>query len=351
MSTLNPEIDILLEFLEDEPADEAYAHVSRTLAAAGELDRAVDVVLRALQHGVDNPDDARLLASWAADIGRYDAIGAAAEVLDPSDFEEDPSLSRAWALYLESKGELVRASELARRLLKEGSDPELQGVIDRSEATAPDPLTRGVDPFLTASRAEAYVDMGRCDLAIRVLRRILAHRPDDVAIQARLVQLRAQQIEPRPWVEDLSEEYWVNRPMGPLIMPTSQLSRPPPAADPFAEDVSTEQPTDPDASSPVHATERVSAPGLAEDEATQVFRPEDLKAVAAQLRSESEGSSSSVPDDEEYDDIDDEATQVFSPEALAKLAEELAHQSSNQGEAFDPDEEATQVYRPPRLDD
>lgn len=379
MSSIPPDLEVLLEFLQDEPADELYREVARKLATVGEHSLAVDVLLRAFQHGATDLDDARLLASWAADLRRFDAIGLAAKALGPEEVERDPTLAKGWALYLESTGDLAGASEVARELLAEGPDEDLQAIVNRSDAAAPDPATRGRDPFYTASRAEAYHEIGRNDLAIRVLRRIQAARPDDLAIQARLLQLRAAPSEQRPWVEDLSEEYWVNRPMGPLIMPASQLARVP-VNDPFGDDLPTDQsaenPTDPGASSPVHAQSNSVQPSHdTDDEATQLFTTEALDAAMAELVdvpvspspvSDAEASELLSFDDFDpspgrssssssrkirpvVDPADDEATQVFSADALAKLARGLDRVGESHDLA-DPDDEATQIYRPPKLE-
>lgn len=232
MSLTNPEIDLLLEVLAEDPADEAYREVARALALRGERAEAGRILQRALEHlrvpaAATGPvaDDARLLATWAVELGEPEWIEVVVRIIGEPFMRDDPQLSRALALHFDHRGQFGRAAELARALQDEhGEDPTLQAVIDRSMAAAPEVTARGVDPFYTAGRAEAYCDIGRPDLAIRVLRRILAHIPDDAAVQARLMQLRVQPVDPKPWVDDLSEEFWVNQPMEPLSMPAPGIT-------------------------------------------------------------------------------------------------------------------------------
>lgn len=258
MSLTGPEIDLLLEVLADDPADEVYPKVARALAGRGDHPRAIRVLIRAFEHGADDPVDARLLASWAAEAGDLDGVGVALTYLSFTEIESDPVLLRARALHLDHVGDTVQAATLAERLLAEfDDDPELQAIIDRGQAAAPAPQTHGADPFYTVGRAESYNDIGRPDLAIRTLRRILAHVPDDPAVHARLLQLRAQPSEPRPWVDDLSEEYWVDKPTLPLVMPSPGITPalrdgPPPEDDAPTVPVAPERQATPGAAPHVH---------------------------------------------------------------------------------------------------
>lgn len=252
MSLTGPEIDLLLEVLADDPADEVYPKVARALAGRGDHPQAIRVLTRAFEHGADDPVDARLLASWAAEAGNLNGVGVALTYLSFTEIESDPVLLRARALHLDHVGDMVQAATLAERLLADfADDPALQAIIDRGQAAAPEPHIYGVDPFYTVGRAESYNDIGRPDLAIRTLRRILAHVPDDPAVHARLLQLRAQPTEPRPWVDDLSEEYWVDKPTLPLVMPS-------PGITPVLRD---ESPPDDDAPTVPVAPERQATPG------------------------------------------------------------------------------------------
>jgi tetratricopeptide (TPR) repeat protein len=302
MSLTGPEIDLLREALSEDPGDPVFRDVAEALAARGDLDDAVGVLAAAVAAGAGDADDARRLAGWAAEVDDRAAFGVAARALGPAAMEADPALARAWALALEHEGQLVRASELARRVLAiSPDDAELRAVVERAEASAPDPAARGVDPLYTVARAEAYVDIGRADLGIRVLRRILAHRPDDVAVHARLLQLRAQPADPRPWVDDLSEEYWINRPVGPIVMPAPGLA---PAtvgeavaADPF-EDAPTAPSAPPRDAAPPHP--HFASPILDDDDddafQTQIITDREVRAA--------------MPD------ADEEATVVMSDELI-----------------------------------
>jgi hypothetical protein len=148
----------------------------------------------------------------------------AADTLGEEAMQSEPALARAYAVALDRAGKLDQAGGIARSLLHEhGDDPELDAIVERMNARLPDPRTRGHDPFFTVQRAEAYLECGRIDLALRTYRRILAAHPGDQAVHARLLRLRAMPRESRPWVDDLSEEYWVSRPMSALSMPVPTL--------------------------------------------------------------------------------------------------------------------------------
>lgn len=63
---------------------------------------------------------------------------------------------------------------------------------------------RAPDPLLSLRQAEAYVQAGRPDRAIRVLRRLLVYTPDDLNIRLRLADLQRAPAPER--VDDLSDE-------------------------------------------------------------------------------------------------------------------------------------------------
>lgn len=221
-----PELDLLLEVLEEDPTADVYLDVANTLMERGDARDAARVLRRAVQHGATDHAAAHLLARAASESGDHAGVKAAGDVLGEAVMLADRVLARAYALGLDQAGELERAGDIAQRLLAQGvEDDELRAVVDRQHAPPPDPRVRARDPHYSVSRAEAYLENGRPDLAIRVYRRILAANPDRPAVHARLLRLSAMPREPRPWVDDLSEEYWVNRsePQAALNVPTPRL--------------------------------------------------------------------------------------------------------------------------------
>lgn len=270
MSLTGPELDLLQEVLVEDPTADVFLDVARALMDRGDAREASRVLRRAVEHGATDPEAARLLARTASESGDHAGVRAAGEILGEATMRSEPVLARAWALALDQAGELDRAGALARQLLDaHGADPELQGVVDRQHAAPPDPSIRARDPFFTVSRAEAYLENGRIDLAVRTYRRILAENIDHAAVHARLLRLRAMPAESRPWVDDLSEEYWVHRAAPAAIaMPAPRLV---PTHPPEPDDQAT-QPgaplrggVDPDAITPV--TGRAEPPRALHDAA------------------------------------------------------------------------------------
>ncbi|MFK7929315.1 MAG: hypothetical protein AB8H79_14065 [Myxococcota bacterium] len=226
-----PELDLLQEVLSEDPAADIFLDVAHALLDRGDTRKAAMVLRRAFESGAANDDAARTLAQAASEVGDDKGLRLAAEHLGEDAMRREPALARAWAVALDRGGSLEKAAELAQALLDaHGDDDELRAIIDRQKAPPPEGSVRGRDPFFTAARAEEYLESSRIDLAVRVYRRILAANPDDNIVHARLLRLRAMPWEARPWVEDLSEEYWVQHPVPPLAMPAPRLVPDTPAA-------------------------------------------------------------------------------------------------------------------------
>lgn len=224
MSITGPELDLLQEVLAEDPAADIFMDVAQALFDQGEPRRAAGVLRRALEAGAESDEAAELLARTASAAGDDAGVRVAAGRLGPQAMTADPALARAWALALDRDGDLDHAANVAKNLIEaHGHDPELAAIVERQQAAPPDMSARGRDPYFTASRAEAYFESGRPDLALRVYRRILAAHPENQAVHARLLRMRAMPREARPWVDDLSEEYWLNRPAPPLDMPMPAL--------------------------------------------------------------------------------------------------------------------------------
>lgn len=219
-----PELDLLQEVLTEDPAADIFMDVAHALLDRGETRKAASVLRRALESGASDDDAARMLAQAASDVGDDAGLRIAADHLGEEAMRREPALARAWAVALDRGGNLDKAAELAQTLLDaHGEDEELRAIIERQQAPPPEGGLRGRDPFFTVARAEEYLENSRIDLAVRVYRRILAANPDNHVVHARLLRLRAMPWEARPWVEDLSEEYWVQHPVPPLSMPAPRL--------------------------------------------------------------------------------------------------------------------------------
>lgn len=223
MTLHGPELDLLLEVLEEDPTADVFLSVARTLIDGGRPAEGAQVLRRAIEHGAEDADAARLLALTATELGDDASVRLAASRLGEDAMRGEPVLARAWALALDRAGDLTRAGELARVLLERGPDAELQAILEREQAPPPANHVRARDPRYTVNLAEAYLENGRPDLAIRTYRRILAAQPTDASVHARLLRLHALPRGDRPWVDDVSEEYWVRRAPPPLLMPTPSL--------------------------------------------------------------------------------------------------------------------------------
>lgn len=350
-----PELDLLQEVLAEDPTADVYLDVAHALLDRGDTRKAATVLRRALEYGVQDLPTARLLAQTAGEIGDDRGLRVAAQSLGEDAMKSEPVLARAYAIALDRAGDLDRAGELARSLIDaHGSDPVLEGILERRDAPLPDPHIRARDPLFTVRRAESYLESGRPDLAVRAYRRILAAHPHDQTVHARLLRLRAMPREARPWVDDLSEEYWVGRPMSAIDMPAPTL-----VPEPASPDDEVTVPGVPAREfTPGPTSHRVAPPpppdAVDEDEeATTVMRPEDVRSLrrpAPRL-------------DGPADDADEEATIMMSDldrrelsgripgvDALREAIEEDRELAADDEDAFDddPDPDADSIIEQAR---
>jgi len=192
VSLTDPELDLLLEMLADDPADEAYLQVGEELVRRTRWHDALRVLAQGviLQDGVSRQTRAlELLARVHLELGRYDDTLAQLAKLkvDPTAF---PERARLEILALERSGRTEQARDRALRFLQvDGRDVVVRAVLERLAAPPPSPKSRSRDPFYTVERAERYVELGRADRAVRVYRKILMANLANPSIEHRMRQL------------------------------------------------------------------------------------------------------------------------------------------------------------------
>jgi tetratricopeptide (TPR) repeat protein len=223
LALTDPELDLLLELLADDPEDDVFMQVGEELVRRTRWEEA----RRVLESGLKDDGDSRgwaLLARAALESGVLDVANAAL-----AKFDTDPAVHRENAivaiLVLEASGRTEVAREAISNFLE--IDPEdvvVQAALERLDApTGGSRSGRTPDPFVSVDRAERYVVIGRQDRAVRVYRRLVFHNPDDAGIRKRLKQLVAK--DEAFFHDDLSEELEDPRAVPPdFKMPSPSLS-------------------------------------------------------------------------------------------------------------------------------
>ncbi len=202
MGLTDPELELLLETLDEDPSDDVLVEVAHELVRRRRWEAAV----RRLQRGLRRTHGRELRALLARaqyETGHFREALATLEQLDiPAD--EATEAGRLLILCLERGGRAAQARDRAERYLRaDPRDVVVQSVLERLGAPAPEAGRRGADPWLTVARAEQYARLGRVDRAIRVYRRILMYHLNDRGIASRLRQLSAEAARAP---DDLSEE-------------------------------------------------------------------------------------------------------------------------------------------------
>lgn len=200
----DPELDLLREMLKEEPGAPAFVQVGRELTWRSRYDEALSVLRAGIDAGTGVPSDAwEALADAALKSGQVlKALGALRHLSsDPVEHEDQ---ARLRVQILEAAGKTAEAKVAAEAFLDvHDQDVVVEAVIERLAAPPPDVRQRLADPLISVGRAEAYAALGRTDRAIRVLRRLWFHFPDDAGLRRRIGQLAAT---PAEAPEDLSEE-------------------------------------------------------------------------------------------------------------------------------------------------
>jgi hypothetical protein len=199
----DPELDLLMEMLADDPGDDAVTQVAAELVRRSRFGEAHRALRAAMAAGRDDREVRSLLARTSLETGAWaDAVAHVEALGGPG---TDPRLVQVWVLGLERTGQADRALSAARSWLQRvPDDVVVREAVARLQAPPLDPELRGPDPFVTAGRAERYAATDRRDRAVRVVRRLLHHHPGHGPLAARLGVLESA---PHDWdADDLSED-------------------------------------------------------------------------------------------------------------------------------------------------
>ena len=191
MGLRDPDLELLLERLDDEPGDPVYLKVAEELVRRSRGDEAVAVLSAGIRERA-LPGASELLARVLLEVGRpdealslLDSMGSgAAPGQHPSELEQ----VRVLALEQSGATEAARAAALAL-LMCDSRDPFPKAVLTRLATPRPSPGLRGADPHLTGDRAEQFASIGRPDRALRIYRRLEMAHPNDVALRVRIEEL------------------------------------------------------------------------------------------------------------------------------------------------------------------
>ncbi len=203
MALTDPELELLLEMLEEDAGDESLVAVADELCRRLRFADAHQFLRSGLSAGREEAEVRALLARTSLETGAWvDAVRYVESLGGPG---RDPRLVQVWVLSLERVGQSDRALAAAKAWLEQvPDDVVVSEAAARLQAPPVDLAVRGPDPFFTARRAEGYATLDRADRAVRVYRRLLHHHPSLAAIQSRLGVLESG---PHEWErDDLSED-------------------------------------------------------------------------------------------------------------------------------------------------
>ena len=232
MSLSDPELELLTELLREDPGADAYLQVGEELVRREHWPEAVRVLAGGLdahpgEGGMAEASAWELMFKASVSAGQFLRGLAAWERLSMFAREKGP-LRKLRVRALAMSGQIDLALDTGETYLRDvGFDQDVWELIERLSAPLDDDERRGIDPFVTAERAEDYVMIGRPDRAIRLYRRILHRNPQAVAIARRLRELLN---EPVDAADDLSEELTgemeLEHERPPILMPTPNLAQP-----------------------------------------------------------------------------------------------------------------------------
>ena len=170
----------------DEPV-ELVPGTPREGVVRAEVERPGDVELTSAQ-GIEEVDHASNLESRRGDEGgEGGVVGTTVEQDEPMELQATGG----------SAG-LDHANELAADVGELEPEPPPISLPDQPAERAPAP-EREPEPVVTETMAEVYVRQGLVEEARRVYRQLMAQRPDDAGLKARLAELvEAPQAEPAP---------------------------------------------------------------------------------------------------------------------------------------------------------
>ncbi len=204
MAIPEPELELLREVLSEDPGNEAFLQVASELVTRMAYVEALAVIDRAQGVCAELPQAAwGLLAEAAFRIGRTGRAVAALERV-PSDPRSHEHEARLRVLVLEQAAQLDAALVVAEAFLEvHPEDVVVRAVVERLTAAPSGRSLRLPDSRVNREQAEVYAQLDRPDRAIRTLRRLHYHFPDELALAVRIAELRG-----KSWsgADDLSEE-------------------------------------------------------------------------------------------------------------------------------------------------
>ncbi len=185
----DPELDLLRELLEDDPANEVAFTVATELSRRARWSEVGLVLAAAL------PASPGRRVGWEL-LGR--AVGASAARWREADREVVRVGVAAAASKAGASPYAALISEIRAGLLTSEAPPVAVAVrpvvsdVAPVGAAAPQPVASSWhgDPWMTPARAEAYAAAGRHDRALRWYRRMAHLRPADAALRARWMALQ-----------------------------------------------------------------------------------------------------------------------------------------------------------------
>jgi tetratricopeptide (TPR) repeat protein len=226
----DPELELLKEILFDDPSDEAHLDVAREYVRRQDWTSALRILNAATDAGGNEPESWSMLAQAAFNATQYLRALAAIDRFGP-DIEYSDLLSRIRIEALLCAGRTDRAREFCtEHLTRFPSDSLAVALMERMRDRTPEMLQRrqGMDPLLTAERAEGYANMGRVDRAVRVYRRLRFHDPAKAQYDRRLRELQGIDSDaPDDMSEELTADMEAQRPPR-LAMPVPGVATPTP---------------------------------------------------------------------------------------------------------------------------
>lgn len=237
----DPELDLLREMLKDEPGASAFVQVGRELTWRSRYDEALAVLRAGIDASKKPPGEAwEALGEAALKGGQVlKAVGALPHL--SSDPEAQEEQARLRVQILEAAGKVADAKVAAEAFLDvHGQDVVVEALLERLTAPPPDVRRRLADPLISVGRAESYAALGRTDRAIRVLRRLWFHYPDDTGLRRRIGELSARPTEAPEDLSDEIDEADLPRTPPPGLRMPSPTSRVVPDPTPDLGDVSTD---------------------------------------------------------------------------------------------------------------
>lgn len=230
MALADPELELLKEILFDEPSDEAHLEVAREYVRRRDWTSALLVLTAATDAGGNEPESWSLLAQAAFNATQYLRALAAIDRFGP-DIQYSDLLSRIRIEALMRAGRTDKAREYCiEHLTRFPSDDDAVMLMEKMRDRAPEMRHRrqGMDPLLTAQRAERYAGIGRIDRAVRVYRRLLFHEPSNAHYDRRLRELQGLDSDnPDDLSEELTADMEARRPPR-LAMPVPSVATPTP---------------------------------------------------------------------------------------------------------------------------